>query len=148
MENIVIPSVLLFGATGLVGGYVLEQLVTDITILKIIVISRTPVPVTKPKVEVVISDFKNLKTIANYFTNAETVYCCIGTTMGKVKTHEAFKTVDYDLPIALARMANEKGVRKFIALSSLGADPDSKNFYLRTKGEMERDVAQYQLQKS
>ena len=147
MENTVTPSVLLFGATGLVGGYVLEQLIADITVLNITVISRTPIAVSKPKMKVVVSDLKNLKTISTFFNEADTIFCCLGTTIKKVKTKEAFKAVDYDLPLAIARMAKEKGVKKFIALSSLGADPESRNFYLRTKGEMERDIAVYQFQK-
>ena len=117
------------------------------TILKVIVISRTPLILSKPKATLVINDFKNLKTIANYFIDVDTVYCCLGTTIKKVKTKSAFKAVDFDLPITLASIAKEKGVKKFIVLSSLGADADSKNFYLRTKGEMEHEVAKFQFQK-
>ena len=139
--------VLLFGATGLVGGHVLEHLIADLAVLKIIVFVRNRIAVTSPKVEIVITDFKDLKEIAPYFNDAGILYCCLGTTMRKAKTKEAFKVVDYDLPVNLARLASKNEIRKFIVLSSLGADVDSTNFYLRTKGEMERDVGQFRFQK-
>lgn len=148
MDKLITPSVLLVGASGLVGSYVLRQLLDDITVQKITVFARSQLTVISPKLKVVITDFKNLKEIADYFTDATVLYCCLGTTIKKVKTKEAFKAIDYDLPVRLARLASEKGIRKFIGLSSLGADANSKNFYLRTKGEMERDVMQYQFQKS
>lgn len=147
MDKILTPSVLLFGATGLVGSYVLEQLIADITVQKIIVFTRSPLTISLPKIKNIVTDFTNLNELATHFMGSTVLYCCIGTTIKKVKTKEAFKAVDYDLPVQLAGLAKEKGVKKFIALSSLGADANSKNFYLRTKGEMERDVLKYKFQK-
>jgi len=147
MEKLVTPSVLLFGASGLVGGFVLEQLINDMTVLKITVFTRKSLSVTSQKVQQIITDFKNLKDIQDYFKGASVLYCCIGTTIRKAKTKDAFKAVDYDLPVNLARIANEMHVEKFIALSSIGADAESSNFYFRTKGEMERDVAKHQFKK-
>lgn len=63
--------------------------------------------------------------------------CAIGTTMRAAGSEAAFRAVDYDIAVAFARAARAAGVRHMIAVSSVGADPGSRNFYLRTKGEME-----------
>lgn len=147
MNQLTTKSVLLFGATGLVGNSLLTQLIADITVLNITVFTRSAYKVNSAKVNSVITDFKDLNSIAHYFKNATVLYCCLGTTIKKAKTKEAFKVVDFEIPVKLAQLASQQGVKKFIALSSLGADANSANFYLSTKGQMERGVAQFHFQK-
>src|SRR5947207_3372406 len=58
----------------------------------------------------------------------------------KARSNEAFYKVDYDLVVQLAEIAASNGVKKFIVVSSIGANASSSNFYLRTKGEMENAI--------
>ncbi|MBK9637203.1 MAG: hypothetical protein IPO63_05090 [Bacteroidetes bacterium] len=77
------------------------------------------------------------------------LFCCIGTTIKKAGSQEAFRKVDYQIPLDLAALAEKARINKFIVISSLGADPLSNNFYLKTKGEMERDpIKGYSFQNS
>ena len=69
-----------------------------------------------------------------------TLICCLGTTARQAGSAKAFAAVDYQLVVDLARAACGAGARQFIVVSSVGAAPSSSNFYLRTKGQMERDV--------
>lgn len=68
------------------------------------------------------------------------VYCCLGTTMRKAGSRDAFRRVDHDYVVALGRLAVELGARTFAVISSVGANPSARSFYLRTKGETERDL--------
>lgn len=72
---------------------------------------------------------------------ADEVHCCIGTTLRAAGSRDAFRRVDHQIPIALARAARARGVRCFCYVSSLGADPAATTFYLKVKGEVERDLA-------
>jgi len=72
---------------------------------------------------------------------AQDVFCALGTTIRKAGSQEAFRHVDLELPLRAAEQALKAGAEQFIVVSSVGADPASKNFYLRTKGEIERELA-------
>src|SRR4029077_16120052 len=79
------------------------------------------------------------------FADVNDVFCTLGTTIAKAGSQAAFRAVDYELPMRAARAAKEAGVEQFLLVSSVGADPASSNFYLRTKGELERDLAALKL---
>lgn len=129
------------GATGLVGSALMELLVKDVTVIRIFVLARRALEIQHPKVETLITDFVDLKGFKNKIKQANVLYCCIGTTIKTAGSEAAFHAVDYGIPLKLAALAQEAEIPKFIAISSLGADVESRNFYLRTKGEMERDIA-------
>jgi uncharacterized protein YbjT (DUF2867 family) len=80
--------------------------------------------------------------VANDFQGAQEVFCALGTTIRKAGSQAAFRHVDMELPLRAARESLKAGAEQFIVVSSVGADASSKNFYLRTKGEMERELAQ------
>jgi len=69
------------------------------------------------------------------------VYCCLGTTIKKAGSQDAFRRVDHDYVVALAQAAKQAGARRFLLVSALGANPRSHIFYNRVKGEVERDVS-------
>jgi uncharacterized protein YbjT (DUF2867 family) len=69
------------------------------------------------------------------------VYCALGTTMRRAGSKAAFRRVDHDYVVALGGLAARLGARRFLLVSALGADPASRSFYLRVKGETERDLA-------
>ncbi|MFM7015929.1 MAG: NAD(P)H-binding protein [Bacteroidota bacterium] len=148
ISNSLTQKVLVAGATGLVGSALLDILINEITIQKIVVVGRTK-PVNKsPKIEFVMTDFENPMELAPHFIEVHTVFCCIGTIIKTAGSQEAFRNVDYGIPVALAKLASENQVKSMIVISSIGANAQSNNFYLKTKGEMEEAVASCKIQKT
>jgi uncharacterized protein YbjT (DUF2867 family) len=132
-------TAILFGATGLVGSQLLEILIKEEEYTKIIVFSRRPVKSESPKVQAILTEFVDVKPLEGYFKGSD-IFCCLGTTIKKAKSKESFRQVDFDLPVVLASIASRKPVNRFMVISSIGANAESRNFYLRTKGEMEQAV--------
>jgi len=122
------------GATGLVGGHIVEFAGADTLALV-----RRPVPGLPCAQHVV--DFERLED-GHLDHTLDRVYCALGTTIRKAGSPEAFRRVDYDYVLALGRWARAQGATEFRVVSSIGADAGSSNLYLRVKGEMERDLAQ------
>lgn len=135
-----LKEVVLAGATGLVGSRLLDMLLSDVTVSRVVVLARREPEVQHKKLQTILTDFSNLSPLVKQLRDFDILYCCMGTTMKTAGSKEAFLQVDYHIPLHLAEMAASAGIKKFIAISSLGADPASSNFYLRTKGEMERDI--------
>jgi uncharacterized protein YbjT (DUF2867 family) len=132
-------TAMLFGATGLVGSHLLEILIKEKEYAKIILFSRKPVKAVSPKIKEIITDFRDLKQLEGNFKSGD-LFCCLGTTIKKAKSKESFRQVDFDLPVVLASVASGKTLNRFVGISSIGANAESRNFYLRTKGEMEQAV--------
>lgn len=132
----------IIGATGLVGGHLFRLLVNDLNFEKIIVISRRPFNGQHEKVENRVVNFENNSDLAASFDNADVIFCTIGTTQKKVKGDKgAYRKVDFDIPVNMAKMGLQKGVKQFILVSAVGADAHAGNFYLRLKGEVEETVS-------
>lgn len=132
-------TAVLLGASGLVGGYCLRALLDSSEWNRVIVLARRDLGlVAHPKLEQRVADMSKLKPAD--FAGAGDVFCATGTTIRKAGSQEEFRRIDHAMPLAAARAALEAGARQFVLVSSVGADPNSKNFYLRTKGELERDL--------
>jgi len=132
-------TAILLGATGLTGGLLLEKLIADASYEKIKLFSRSSAHITSNKVEEYLVDLLNLEASKNQFFGDE-VFCCIGTTAAKTIDKKKYKSIDYGIPVAAAKLAKQNNINTFIVLSSMGADVSSSVFYSKTKGEMERDV--------
>ena len=132
-------SVLLAGATGLVGAEVLRQLLTDSSVSRIVVIGREPVTTNDARVATHVVDFNHLEAYAALFA-VDQIICALGTTMRQAGSKEAFKRVDYDYPLAIARLGIARGARHFLVVSALGASLDSRFFYSRVKAELEEQL--------
>jgi uncharacterized protein YbjT (DUF2867 family) len=131
-----------FGATGLVGSVLIEQLINDKRFTTIKAIVRKKGVFNDAKIIEVETDFsKSLYNAVN--TGQEIYFCCLGTTLKKAGSKSAQQIVDRDYPIEIAKQAEALGVNKMICVSSVGADSSSNNFYLKTKGEMEVGVASH-----
>lgn len=129
----------MLGASGLVGGFCLEALLADHFYERIILLNRRELSVpSDPCVHQKVIDFENL-TPAD-FGGADDAFCALGTTIRKAGSQEAFRRVDRDYPLAAAKAAHQAGARQFLLVSSVGADAGAKNFYLRTKGELEEEL--------
>lgn len=132
-------TAIIIGATGLTGSLVLEQLLANSDYEKIKLFSRTSTGIKHPKVEEFIVDLLKLENSKSDFT-ADEVYCCIGTTKKKTPDQEKYKAIDFGIPAAAAKLCSENGIEVMAVVSAIGANPKSKIFYNRTKGEMEEAV--------
>ena len=135
-------TALVFGGTGLVGGYLLEELVRLETYQKIIVVSRRETDIKNDKISFVINRLEDPDEISDLIRGND-LFCCLGTTIKKAGSREAFKKVDLFLPMKIAEIASGNHVNNFAVISSIGADAGSKNFYLQVKGMMEQEVMKH-----
>ena len=139
-------QVTLFGATGLIGSYLLEFLLKDSDIHLINVVGRNPFHLEHDKINNIVIDFEDVSSISNSITGSEAVFVSIGTTMSKVNGDKImYKSVDFDIIFNIANACKQKNINQFIYVSSLGANPNSSNFYLRLKGEIDEAVAKLNL---
>ena len=132
--------ILLVGATGLIGTRVIEQ-ARDLRHVRLLAVSRREIGLPQgARIEVLVADPANWPdAIAQLAPHA--VICALGTTWAKSgKSEEAFRAVDQNLVLDVARAAKSTGAARFVLVSSVGADLASRSFYLRVKGEVERDV--------
>ncbi|MCX8122984.1 MAG: oxidoreductase [Spirochaetes bacterium] len=128
------------GATGLVGSKLLSLLIDDPYYTSINIITRRKISLEAKNIIQYIADFNTIETFANAFA-VDDIYCCLGTTMKKAGSKEAFKQVDYHYVAKAAQLAYSQGAKQFLVVSAVGANPHSLFFYNRIKGLMEKDVA-------
>jgi uncharacterized protein YbjT (DUF2867 family) len=132
--------VLLLGATGLVGSEVLQVLLADDSVERVTVIARRPTGHEHAKLDEHIFDLAGMEQHPEAFA-ADTLICALGTTIRVAKTKERFRHVDHDLPLLAARLGLAHGATHYLLVSSLGANPRSRAFYTRVKGEVEAALA-------
>lgn len=131
----------ILGASGLVGGHCLEALLISQEFATVLALGRRELTRSNhPKLSQKILDLWKLS--ASDFAGVTDFFCATGTTIAKAGSQQEFHRIDHDLPLNVARVAMSSGVQRFVLVSSVGANPSSKNFYLRTKGELERDLSQ------
>lgn len=136
--------VLVLGATGLVGSKVMDLLLQDENVQKIHVLGRRSCGIDHPKINEFIGPLSEMAGKSAAF-HVDAVYCCLGTTIKTAGSKEAFRAVDYQYPLDAGKIAKECGVETFVVVSALGSKANSKIFYNRVKGEMERDLSQIGL---
>ena len=127
---------LIVGATGLIGRYCIQTLCDDPKYSDVTALVRRPLLKTHRKLKAVITKFDNLENELSSIY-ADDVYCCLGTTIKKAGSQEAFKLVDHTLVLKVAELMKNNGAERFLVISAMGADRNSKVFYNRIKGEME-----------
>lgn len=133
-------SAVVFGATGLVGKELISTLIKNNDFDKITAVVRNPLILTDLKLkQIKLSDFSKLMEKKDNL-KAGVYFCCIGTTIKRAGSKDAFAMVDLEIPKKIAQLADALSIPSLVAVSSIGADSDSSNFYLRTKGEMEKSV--------
>lgn len=130
-------TALLVGATGLVGSHCLEQLLHDGRYQQVVVLARREVGREHPRLVSQVVDFDQLASVPA----VDDVYCCLGSTIRAAGSRAAFYRIDHDYPVNVAHLALAAGATRLALVSSAGASPTARNFYLRMKGETERDLA-------
>jgi len=132
-------SALIAGASGLVGGHCLDLLLKDESYHGVVALVRKKLPLEHPKLRQEIVDYERLTEYADRFA-VDDIYCCLGSTIAVAGSQEAFYRIDHDYPLTLARMGADAGAGQFLLITGMGASPDSRFFYNRVKGELERDI--------
>jgi len=135
-------SVLLVGATGLVGSECLRLLLHNDAFGRVVVLARRPLSdgSSHPKLHMHLVDFDRLTSAAECFA-VDQIICALGTTMKAAGSHRRFRAVDLLYPLTAAHLGVEKKVSHFLLVSALGANPSSHFFYNRMKGELENAVS-------
>lgn len=138
-------AVALVGATGLVGGECLRLLVREPAFSRVVALTRRPLPAsveareTVTTLEAAVVDFDDPASYAPHLA-VDAVICALGTTIKVAGSQERFRHVDYDYPLGIARAALDRGASHYLLVSSAGADPRSRVFYSRVKGELEQSL--------
>jgi len=132
------------GATGLVGQALVDLLLGDERYEEVTVLVRRPSGYAGPKLRERIIDFNSLAQSGLALAGTD-VFCTLGTTIKQAGTQEAFRQVDYEYPLSLGRLAKDQEAAQFLIVTSIGANSRSRNFYLRVKGEVERDLRGLEL---
>lgn len=127
----------ILGASGVTGSCLLKRLLEDPMYEMVYASVRRPLPLQHAKLTECLLD--SAFPFPEKLAGAD-VYCCLGTTMAKAGSKEAFRAVDYELPMRVAREAKAAGARRFFLISAMGADARSFVFYNQIKGELERDL--------
>ncbi|OQY96611.1 MAG: segregation protein B [Sphingobacteriales bacterium UTBCD1] len=131
----------LVGASGLIGSHLLQLLLDDPYFDTVKILVRRSLPLTHPKLERKLVDFNDNDSLLVAIDNSDVLFCSVGTTQKKVKgDKDAYRKVDFDIPVKMARFCKLTGCETFILVSAVGADNRSKNFYLKLKGEAEEAV--------
>ncbi len=128
------------GGSGLVGGELLQLLFGDDDFATVVALGRRPLPLQRLKLRQATVDFAALDA-APALDPPEAAFCCLGTTIKRAGSREAFRAVDHDAVVAFARAARAAGARVFLHVTALGADARSSVFYNAVKGETEAAVA-------
>jgi uncharacterized protein YbjT (DUF2867 family) len=128
------------GATGLVGGHCLRRLLASGLHEHVVAFVRGPLNFAHKRLEQRTIDYERLSRMSA-FPRGQDVFCCLGTTMKKAGSEAAFLKVDYEYVVRLAETSLRTGADHFYLVSAIGADPKSRVFYSRVKGEAEDAVA-------
>jgi len=126
--------ILIAGATGLTGEHLLDRLLSEPTVARVLAPTRRPLA-AHPHLENPVGELQTL--LPQLSGQVDTAFCCLGSTIKQAGSQEAFRAVDHDLVLAFARRARELGARHLVVISALGANAGSKVFYNRVKGETE-----------
>ena len=129
---------LIVGATGLVGGLVLERALADERVSQVVALTRRPIA-PHGRLENIVIDFSKMPDHADWWS-VDGVVSALGTTRAATRSSDDYRKIDYDYPLAVARHARDHGASRFALVSSLGADPRSRFAYTRLKGELESEV--------
>ena len=142
-------KITLFGPTGLIGNEILKLLENDSDFENINVVSRRPVELKSKKSNLNIIDFKDFNSYLNVIDGSDVVLAAIGTTQSKVGFNKKkYREIDFDIISNAVKACKEKNIKHFSFVSSAGADITHRSFYLKLKGEIEKEVKSQELNSS
>jgi uncharacterized protein YbjT (DUF2867 family) len=135
-------TAVVIGATGLIGTQLVQLLLNDNTFTEVRILVRKPVEFSHMKLNVQLVVFDDYVDLKEKIGAGHSLFCCVGTTGKKVQGDKAaYRKVDYKIPVNAAHAAVENGFKKYLLVSAIGADKNSRNFYLHLKGSVEDEIA-------
>jgi len=134
-----VKTALLFGASGLVGGHLLNELIEDKYYSKIKIFVRSEPKISDPKIEIIRTDFNNLQNHKEDI-KGDDCFLCIGTTKQNSPDKNEYRRVELELPKEIAQIAKSNSINSFVFISSGYADPKSSGDYLKFKGQVEEEL--------
>jgi uncharacterized protein YbjT (DUF2867 family) len=134
-------AAVVLGATGLTGAELVSQLLNHPSYQTVRALVRKPLDNQHPKLTCHVVDFERLSEYAALF-NGDDIFCCLGTTMAKAGSKDAFYQVDFNYPYEAGILARKAGATQYILVSSVGADSTSSIFYSRVKGKLEEAICE------
>ena len=132
-------TALLFGASGLVGGHLLNELIEDKYYSKIKIFVRSEPKISDPKIEIIKTDFNNLQNHKEDI-RGDDCFLCIGTTKQNSPDKNEYRRVELEMPKEIAQIAKSNSINAFVFISSGYADPNSSGDYLKFKGKVEEEL--------
>jgi uncharacterized protein YbjT (DUF2867 family) len=130
---------IVFGSSGFVGSHLLRELLNSSDYGQVTAVARKSLNITHPRLRTVIGDYNSLAGVKSEIA-ADEVFIALGTTKTNSPKKAEYYQVDHEYPVLAARIAKERGAKSVFLVTAVGANPNSKIFYVRTKGETERDV--------
>ncbi len=132
-------SSLIIGATGFVGSYLVQEILNSPTFDSVTALVRKPTFTTHPKLKEIVFDFRD-ETAIESLEPVNHIFCCLGTTIKTAGSKEAFRFVDYELPLRFANWAESTHAESFSIVTAIGANSDSSIFYNQVKGNVEDEI--------
>ncbi len=140
-------TAVVIGASGLIGNHLVDELLKDHAFGHVRVLVRNQLPVIHDKLQQAITDFNNVDDYREKFGNGNIIFSCIGTTQKKVKGNNTlYEKIDFDIPVNAAKIGVSKNYTKFLIVSSVGANENSSNFYLKLKGKTENAISKFEFE--
>jgi uncharacterized protein YbjT (DUF2867 family) len=130
---------IVFGATGFIGSHLLRELLDNPDYERVIAVARKPLALSHPKLTTLIGDLASLPALKPQLV-ADEVFIALGTTRKHTPDEAEYYKIDHDYPVLAAEIAKANGARSVFLVTAVGANAGSGVFYVRTKGEVERDV--------
>jgi uncharacterized protein YbjT (DUF2867 family) len=130
---------ILFGASGFVGAYLLDELLNNADYKEVTIVVRKKQDTHHPKLKTITGDYHSLPQLKEYIL-ADDIFIALGTTKKNTPDKKEYYQVDHDYPVLAAKMARENGAKSVFIVSAVGANAGSGIFYIKTKGETERDI--------
>ncbi|MAV56127.1 MAG: segregation protein B [Candidatus Pelagibacter sp.] len=132
-------TAIIFGSSGLIGNELFKTIILNNSYEKIKVFVRSIPEINNPKVEIIKTDFTNLKQYKDKIKGDECFFC-IGTTKKDTPNKDEYRRIEYNIPIDVAKIAKENSVNTFFYISSIGANPNASSNYLKNKGQVEEEL--------
>ena len=139
-------TALLFGASGLVGGHLLNELIKENYYSKIKIFVRSEPKISDPKIEIIKTDFNNLQNHKEDI-RGDDCFLCIGTTKQNSPDKNEYRRVELEMPKEIAQIAKSNSINSFVFISSGYADPKSSGDYLKFKGQVEEELKRLNFSK-
>lgn len=130
---------IVFGASGFIGQYLLQELLNSPGYEQVTVVVRKPLAISHPKLNMLTGDYNSLPALKDKI-KGDDVFIALGTTKANTPDEKLYYQVDHDYPVRAATFAKENGATSVLLVSAVGPNLQSKIFYIRTKAETERDI--------